>query len=50
MEEAAENRKELSHSAHGNGMNECIIVWGSSITCCNVCVHNSEFLLQDQGK
>jgi len=28
----------------------CILVWGSCITCCNVCVNSSELLLQDQGK
>ena len=26
MEEATENSKELSHSAHGNGMNECMCI------------------------
>jgi hypothetical protein len=27
MEEAAENGKELSHCAHGNGMNELLILF-----------------------
>jgi hypothetical protein len=27
MEEAAENSKELSHSAHGNGMSELMDGW-----------------------
>jgi len=28
----------------------CVLVWSSCTTCCNVCVLNSELLLQDQGK
>jgi len=28
----------------------CILVWGSCTTCCNVCVPNSELLLQDDVK
>jgi len=27
----------------------CVLVWGSCMACCNVCVPNSELLLQDQG-
>ena len=27
-----------------------LLVWGSCMTCCDVCVPNSELLLQDQGK
>jgi hypothetical protein len=36
MEEAPENGKELSHSAHANGMNECVCV------CVCVCVNNCD--------
>jgi len=28
----------------------CVLVWGLCLTCCDVCVPNSELLLQDQGK
>ena len=27
-----------------------ILVWGSCTSCCDVCVPNSELLLQDEGR
>jgi hypothetical protein len=28
----------------------CVLVWGSCMTCCDLCVPKPELLLQDQGK
>jgi hypothetical protein len=44
MEEAPENGKESSHTAHVSGMNECTCAWACACVLC-VCVCVCNFIL-----